>query len=196
MCVKNIIIKDFSLYTCAEMEKLIPESIISNSRCIKFISNNTNIRLFRDKETIEKLVSCGCSYLVMKIMLNNDGSIDNINKQLLLASEFGYLSVVKLLIDLGADIHAYNDGAIIWASRRGPADLRVISTFCRYYREHYSVVKLLIELGANINTLDGNAINWAFYNSHLSVVELLAKNGANIRGHHLASYINKKKLIL
>ena len=62
-----------------------------------------NIKLFYNEEIIKKIVSYGCHYLVMKIMLINDDSIDNISKQLIKSSNWGYLDVVKLLIKLGAD---------------------------------------------------------------------------------------------
>src|SRR3990172_12252206 len=39
------------------------------------------------------------------------------NKQLLLASEKGYLPLVKELLDRGADVHLYNDYALCQASK-------------------------------------------------------------------------------
>ena len=81
--VKNIIIREFTLENKIKelIENTILESITVNSKYVKFISNNTNIKLFHNEEIIEKLVSYGCSYLVMKIMLNNNESIRNINSQ-------------------------------------------------------------------------------------------------------------------
>ena len=61
------------------------------------------------------------------------------------------------LIEDQLSIHVQDNQAIISASWRGSADLRVISTFCRYYREHLSVVKLLIELGADIHVENNKA---------------------------------------
>ena len=85
---KNITIKEFSPEGKIRelIKNLIPESIIVHSKYVKFISNNTNIKLFHDKEIIKKIISYESdkdkihSYLAMKIMLNNDGSIKNINK--------------------------------------------------------------------------------------------------------------------
>ena len=57
---KNIIINDFAL------ENLIPESITAYSKYIKFISNNTNIKLFLNEKIIEKIISYGCYYLARK----------------------------------------------------------------------------------------------------------------------------------
>ena len=100
--VKNILIKNFSLENEIKelLKDLISESIMVNSKYVKFISNNVNIKLFRDEEIIKKLVSYGSPYLAMKIMLNNDGSINNINEQFLNASDRGYSDIVKLLIGI------------------------------------------------------------------------------------------------
>ena len=169
-CVKNILIKNFSLENKIKelLKDLIPESIVVNSKYVKFVSNNANIKLFLNEEIIEKIVSYGCSYLAMKIMLNNNDSIDNINKQFIIASMCGYLSVVKLLIDLGADIHAQNNEALISASWKG----------------HLYVVKLLIDLGANIHAQNDKAIIYASLNDNLSMVKLFIDLGANIRAQN------------
>ena len=134
--VRNILIKDFSLENEIKelIKDLIPESILVNSNYVKFISYNTNIKLFYGKDIIKKLIFYGYPYLAMKIMLDNDESIININYQFIIASWHGYLDIVKLLINLGANIHAQNNQAITEASWLG----------------HLSVVKLLIESGADI----------------------------------------------
>ena len=113
-CAKNIIIKDFSLENKIKelIKDLISESIVVNWEYVKFISNNTNVKLFYNKEIIKKLVSNECFYLVMKIMLNNDGSVNNINKQFIKAVRRGYLSIVRLLVDLGADINTISNKRI------------------------------------------------------------------------------------
>ena len=117
--VKNILIKDFSLENKIKelIKDLIPELIVVNSKYVKFVSNNTNIKLFYDKKIVKNLVSYEYYYLAMKIMLNNDGpqklfqlfrplreSINNINEQFINASYYGYSDIVKLLIKSGADI--------------------------------------------------------------------------------------------
>ena len=73
--VKNIIIREFTLESKIKelIENSIHESIVVNSKYVKFVSNNTNIKLFHNEEIIRKIVSYGYSYLAMKIMLNNDG---------------------------------------------------------------------------------------------------------------------------
>ena len=180
--VKNIIIKEFSLENKIKelIKDLIPkgnekvgtifedsELIMENSRYIKFVSNNINVKLFLDKDIIEKLISYNCSYLAMKIMLNNDGSSKNINKQFLRASRKSYSDIVKLLIGLGADIHAQNQ-AVIDASWQGSL----------------SMVKLLIDSGADIHAQNNQAIIYASINDHLSIVELLIESGADIHAQN------------
>ena len=168
--VKNIIIKQFALESKIKelIKDLIPESIMVNSKYVKFVSNNENIKLFLSENIIRKLISYGCSYLAMKIMLNNDESANNINKQFIESSRYGYSSIVKLLIDLGANIHAQDDQAIIFASRNG----------------YLSVVKLLIDSGADIHAQDNDAIIWASCRGHLPVVKILIKSGADIRAQN------------
>ena len=68
---KNILIKKFTLEDKIKelIENLIIESITLDTKYVKFVSNNTNIRV----------------------------------------SEHGYLSIVKLLINYVANIHAQNN---------------------------------------------------------------------------------------
>ena len=79
---KNIIIKKFTLESKIRelIENLIPESIMVNSIYVKFISNNTNIKLFHNVEIVKKIIlyGPGCSYLVTKIILNNREFIENL----------------------------------------------------------------------------------------------------------------------
>ena len=129
---KNIFIKDFSSENKIKklIKDLIPESIIVNSKRIKFISNNTNIKLFHNEEIIFQLISYEYSlYLTMKILLNDDGpqklkqlfiplheSANSINKQFPKAPHYDYPFIVKLLIDLGVDIPVNDNEAIITVS--------------------------------------------------------------------------------
>ena len=146
----------------------IPESIIVNNDYVKFVSDNTNIKLFYNGKIIEEIVSHGYYYLAMKIMLNNDISVENINNQFIKASRCGYPEVIKLLIINGAQVQAQNNGAIIYASFGG----------------HLSAVELLIESGADIHSQDDKAIIWASDQGHLQVVKLLIALGANIHAQN------------
>ena len=57
----------------------------------------------------KELVLYGFDYLAMKLMLNNDNSIENINKQLIESSRKKYLKIIKLLIKLCADVCTHNN---------------------------------------------------------------------------------------
>ena len=204
--VKNIFIKNFSLENKIKelIKDLVPESIIINFKYVKFVSNNTNIKLFHNEEIIKKLVFYECYYLAMKIMLNNDGSINNINKQFIKSLSYGYSSIVKLLIDLGADIGLNNNYPIIVASYCGHlvtvkllidcgADVTaqnnqaIINASLRGY---LSVVKLLIGSGANIHDQNNDAVICASWRGHLSVVKLLIELGANIHAQNNQAIID------
>ena len=186
---KNIIIESFELESKIKelIEDLIPESIIINSQYVKFISNNTNIKLVRNEEIIKKLVLHECprqkvdifrssagTYLIMKIMLNNDGpqkleqlfrplreSIVNINIQFHKSLLYGYSDVMKLLIDLGGSIYI-------------PEIVR--NSFC----SHLSTIKLLMEFGADIHAQDNRVIINASYCGPLNIIKLLTDSGAHI----------------
>ena len=90
------------------------------------------------------------------------------NEGLLYSARDGHLSVVKYLIEMGANIHDGNDYAIRMASENG----------------HLSVVEYLVEHGANVNELDSDALNMASSNGYLSVVEYLVENGADIHAEN------------
>ena len=186
--VKNIIIRDFSLnsiifYKDFSSENkikelitnLIPESFITHSNYVKFVSNNTNVKLFHNEfpMLIKKIISyfedhAYCTYLTVKLMLNNDVSIENINNQFIESSKYDYLDIVALLIKNGADIRAQNNLAVIYAAENG----------------RLSIVELLIKLGADIRAQDNNAIIYAAENGHLSVVKLLIDSGADIHAQN------------
>ena len=169
MCIKNIVIEELTLESKKLIENAIPESIVVNSELeyVKFISNDINVKLLYDEEKIEKiikkLVFFECPYVAMKMMLD-DESINNINEQFIKTVKYGYLSVMKLLIELGADIKVRNNEALIQASNRG----------------HLSIVQLLIKLGANINDQDNEAIICASNRGHLFVAKLLIDSGSDI----------------
>ena len=198
---KNIIINKFSLESKELIKNLIPESIIVHSKYVKFISNNINIKLFHNEKIIKKIISCESeedekvySYLTMKIMLNNDESIENINNQLIQSIKYGYLNVAKLLINLGADINVYDNEAIIVASYWGYLDIVKLlidhgadiharddrAIISASYGDYLDVIKLLIDYGADVSDQNNSAIINASSRGHLSVVELLMEHGANI----------------
>ena len=110
----------------------------------------------------------------------------NGNTALMLASSYGHLEIVKLLVESGADINAKNNDG----------DNSLMSFFnspIRYSPHSYSGeaaiavkyegVKYLLENGADINSKDkyGNtALMLASEFGRLEIVKLLVENGANI----------------
>ena len=87
------------------------------------------------------------------------------------ASSNGHLEVVRLLLDRGADIHAVDDFALILASSNG----------------HLEVVRLLLDRGANVHANDDWALRKASENGHLEVVRLLLDRGANVHAKNDAA---------
>jgi hypothetical protein len=83
------------------------------------------------------------------------------------ASQNGHLSVVKLLLESGANVHADDNDAIILASQNG----------------HLDVVKLLLEYGSDVHEQNNYAIQYASQNGHLYVVKLLLESGADIHAN-------------
>ena len=178
--IKNILIKDFTLENKIKelIKDLIPESIVINSNYVKFISNNANIRLFHSEEIIKILASYECySHLVMKIILNSVEPVYDINDQFIKMSHYGYLSMVKLLMDSGANIRIWGNIAIIEAS----------------YGNHLDVVKLLIDYGADVNARDTQAIIVASHKGHLSMVKLLIDCGANVSAQNNQAIIDASR---
>jgi ankyrin repeat protein len=82
---------------------------------------------------------------------------------LISASAKGHLEIVKYLVEAGADIHAENDKALIWASDSG----------------HLETVKYLVEAGADIHTQDNYALRTARLFGRLEVIKYLKKKMKN-----------------
>ena len=78
------------------------------------------------------------------------------------AAEYGHTDTVELLLDRGADIHADNDWALRLAAGRG----------------HTDTAKLLLDRGADIHADNDCALRWAAGRGHTDTVELLLDRGA------------------
>ena len=99
------------------------------------------------------------------------------NTALILASKFGYIEVVKILIENGANINAKNND--------NSTALIEASSF------YYETVKILIENGADINSKD-NGGTTALMNAsteddyiNYEICKLLIENGANVNDKDL-----------
>jgi ankyrin repeat protein len=93
------------------------------------------------------------------------------NRLLILASENGYLDIVKQIIYLGADVNANDNNnnitALMEASENG----------------HLEIVQFLITNGADVNASDKynlTALMNAASNGHADIVKLLIENRANV----------------
>jgi ankyrin repeat protein len=93
----------------------------------------------------------------------------NLEKQLIIAAERGYLKMVKNFVEQGADINAYRNHALRWSAHRG----------------HLDVVKYLVEQGADINHTDrGLALSWAAARGHFEVVKYLVEQGTIVNAEN------------
>ena len=86
------------------------------------------------------------------------------DQALIYAAEHGHVDLIRYLVEQGADIHAQDNGALRWAARNG----------------HLDVVKyLLVEKGADIHACGDDAFICAARHSHLEVVKYLISKGAD-----------------
>ena len=86
------------------------------------------------------------------------------DKALRFASAYGHLAVVEFLVKAGANVHAKDDEALRWASMYG----------------HLPVVEFLVKVGADVHALSDEALRFASEFGHLPVVEVLVTAGANV----------------
>lgn len=87
----------------------------------------------------------------------------NKNDLLIDMAKTGNTEAVKYALDHGADVHAYDNYALRYASSYG----------------HTETVKLLLNHGANVNAYDNCALKWASQNDQTETVKLLLDHGAD-----------------
>ena len=129
------------------------------------------------------------------------------NTSLHYATEKGYIEVVKLLLQNGADVNAFNlksKTPLHLAAERGflevtklllqnGADVNAKSSnfantplILAAMKGHFEIVKLLLENGANVNQMSyhgshgSDSLGYAAYYGHLEIVKILLKHGAYI----------------
>lgn len=83
---------------------------------------------------------------------------------LILSADIGHLEVVELLLNAGADIHADNDRALQQASAHG----------------HHDIVDLLLKSGSDVHSNNDVALREAVRRGQREVVDLLLKAGADV----------------
>jgi len=87
----------------------------------------------------------------------------SINSALNFASYNGKLKHVKVLLEVGANVHGHNDYSLRWASSGG----------------YVEIVKVLLEAGANVHAKDDQALYWTVRNKHLETIRILLGAGAD-----------------
>ncbi len=126
-------------------------------------------------------------YLPFISMLGGDKiSQHSLDKMLIEMAKEGSVKGVSMMLSKGADIHAQNDLALMWASLKG--HLEVVKYLTEHGADdvhndlalrlasekgHLEVVKYLVEHGADVHALDDAALRWASQYGHLDVVKYL-----------------------
>ena len=87
-----------------------------------------------------------------------------LNSALCWAAYENHISVAALLLENGADVHAWRDEALQWAATMG----------------HVEMARFLLEAGADLEVARGQALRWARIYKHSSVIALLEAATADV----------------
>jgi len=110
-----------------------------------------------------------CNPDTWKYLINNGFDIHTNNDwPLLIASEQGWIEIVKFLIENGANMFAYGNYTLKIAAFEG----------------HLEVVKFLIQKGANLHDDNEDTLRSAAIRSRWDIVQYLIENGADIHTDH------------
>ena len=143
-------------------------------------SDRLSYRLFSATSRPETVLAGICAFGFFRFLENfplsagNMNQLQQVNGQncslLAITAEEGYLQIVWLLLDKGADINSQSG---LFGSALGAASAQ----------GHLQVVQLLLDKGADINFQSeyyGSALGAASARGHLQVVQLLLDRGANL----------------
>jgi ankyrin repeat protein len=123
------------------------------------ISLNEAVRN-NDLQQVKRIVD---RYIVGNF-LNRKDFFNQKDEALIIASDNGYLDIVKYLAEHNADIHAHDDIALRWAVEGS----------------HFDVVKYLVEQGINIHRDCDDIITSAAGQKNLEILKYLVEHGVNI----------------
>ncbi|RKL00715.1 hypothetical protein BFJ68_g12581 [Fusarium oxysporum] len=110
-----------------------------------------------------------CVKTLLEARATGDTTAWNLDPALYIASEFGHLETVALLVREGADVNAKG------------AKHNVLCTAIK--AGHKDIIALLIKEGSDVNAQQGpysNALQVAIESGHLDIIELLIKEGADV----------------
>ncbi|KAF4947095.1 hypothetical protein FGADI_10725 [Fusarium gaditjirri] len=95
-----------------------------------------------------------------------------LDSALLVASMFGHLEIVTLLVEKGADVNANG---------------RIMNVLCTaVIGGHTDIIEFLIKKGADVNAF-GNALSMASRSGRLDIVELLINEGADVNAREAST---------
>ena len=109
------------------------------------------------------------------------------------ASAKGYVEIVKLLVNFGADIDAYRNYSLDFSGSNGRTEVvRLLLNFgasTRYnplrtasWFGYFDIVKLLVESGVSARDDDNRFLQFSYQNKHYHVAKYLLDHGANPKG--------------
>ncbi|KAF8344870.1 ankyrin repeat-containing domain protein [Amanita rubescens] len=112
---------------------------------------------------------------IVKWLLETDWEANvvdlDLNKALLAASHIGYIDIVILLLDHGADVHATHEQDNTSAFQYG------------VYKKHLNILQLLLKRGVDVNQKGwrgGTALHSGAMYGHSEIIQFLIRNGAEI----------------
>ena len=147
---------------------ILVDEFIESGSCVKgglYFTDINNIFKFLNYGIYLRKVSLPFNNPDFKMVKDPDGDKWRANMIILEKRyELSDVETIKLLIEKGADIHAYNNNVLRWASEYG----------------HSNIVKLLIEKWNNIDAHDCYALYFASKNNHVDIVKFLVEIWINV----------------